>query len=87
MGMAAFYNTQMNEADAHALFQHLIDIGQTHWDSADIYGFGLSESYIGSFFKKHGQREKVFVATKVGCVFALEGGTEPAGPCSSRMAR
>ncbi|HKL58650.1 MAG TPA: aldo/keto reductase, partial [Sphaerochaeta sp.] len=38
--------------------------GITFFDTADVYGDGRSEKFIGKFLKQHPQ--KVYVATKLG---------------------
>ncbi|ODT78175.1 MAG: aldo/keto reductase [Pelagibacterium sp. SCN 64-44] len=52
---------------ANAILDHALAAGITFWDSADVYGGGLSESRIGAHAKGPG----VKVATKVGRAGAL----------------
>ncbi len=42
------------------------DAGVTFFDTADIYGMGRSETLIGRFLKSRPDRERFFVATKLG---------------------
>jgi aryl-alcohol dehydrogenase-like predicted oxidoreductase len=50
-----------------------LDYGVDFWDTADVYGMGLSETIIGKFFKQNpGAREKVTVASK----FAIRRGPD-----------
>jgi len=42
------------------------DAGITFFDTADIYGMGRSEALIGRFLKGRSDRERFFVATKLG---------------------
>ena len=42
------------------------DCGVTFIDTADIYGLGRSEQLIGRFLKERGDRERFFIATKLG---------------------
>ena len=42
------------------------DAGITFFDTADIYGMGRSETLIGRFLKGRSDRERFFVATKLG---------------------
>ncbi len=42
------------------------DSGITFFDTADIYGGGRSEEFIGRFLKDQGRREEFFIATKFG---------------------
>lgn len=52
------------ENEAITLLQASLDLGITLYDTAPIYGFGLSEQRIGKAFKKN--REKVFIVSKCG---------------------
>ena len=55
------------EADAIATLQAAYEGGVTFYDTADVYGAGLSEERIGRFLRETpGARESVFVATKLG---------------------
>ncbi|MDB4473924.1 aldo/keto reductase [Opitutaceae bacterium] len=55
------------EADATATLQAAYDGGVTVFDTADVYGDGLSEERVGRFLQDTpGAREQVFVATKLG---------------------
>ncbi len=53
----------MDEKTAHAIMSAAVDNGVRFFDTADIYGQGLSEKYIGNFLK--GCSEKIVVATKM----------------------
>ncbi|CAE6471982.1 unnamed protein product [Rhizoctonia solani] len=55
------------------VLDRLLELGCTHWDSANVYGD--SEELIGSWFKRTGQRDKIFLATKFGF--------RPEGPCGT----
>ncbi|CAE6443019.1 unnamed protein product [Rhizoctonia solani] len=46
------------------VLDRLLELGCTHWDTANVYGD--SEELIGSWFKRTGQRDKIFLATKFG---------------------
>ncbi|HKV00138.1 MAG TPA: aldo/keto reductase [Vineibacter sp.] len=62
------------EADDGAsedLIRHAIDLGATHLDSADMYGWGHNEILVGRAIK--GRRDKVVLASKFGQ-------TKPPGP-------
>ncbi|GAB5560216.1 MAG: aldo/keto reductase [Synoicihabitans sp.] len=57
----------VGEADAIATLQAAYDGGVTFFDTADVYGGGLSEERIGRFLRETaGARDAVFVATKFG---------------------
>ncbi|KAG8702388.1 hypothetical protein FRC11_011519 [Ceratobasidium sp. 423] len=49
----------------------LLELGCTHWDTANVYGD--SEELIGSWFKRTGKRDKIFLATKFGVEFSQSG--------------
>jgi len=53
------------------LVQHAIDLGVTHIDTADAYGFGRSEELVGKAIK--GRRNEVVLATKGGILFGEHG--------------
>ena len=40
------------------------DLGINHWDTADVYGDGRSEKFLGELIKS--TSEKIYVATKSG---------------------
>jgi len=42
------------------------DAGVTFIDTADIYGLGRSEQLIGKFLQERGDRDRFFIATKLG---------------------
>lgn len=54
----------MTEEDAFALLTRFVDLGGNFIDTADVYGMGISESYIGKFLKTTNQ--ELYVATKLG---------------------
>jgi len=43
-----------------------VDAGVTFVDTADIYGAGRSETLIGQFLKGRSDRDRLFIATKLG---------------------
>ncbi|KAA9132636.1 aldo/keto reductase [Marinihelvus fidelis] len=49
---------------AEAVLRAALEAGIDFWDTADVYGAGLSESRIGEFVRKHAA--DVTIATKVG---------------------
>ncbi|WP_224555359.1 NADP(H)-dependent aldo-keto reductase [Pectobacterium versatile] len=66
------FGEQNSEADAHAQLDHAIAAGVNLIDTAEMYAVpprpetqGLTESYIGSWLKSRGGREKLIVASKV----------------------
>jgi len=56
----------MDEQQAFAILQAAVDSGVTFFDTADVYGFGKSETFIGNFLKQRGLQGRIFVATKLG---------------------
>jgi aryl-alcohol dehydrogenase-like predicted oxidoreductase len=54
----------MGEQTALDILHASLDNGVTFFDTADIYGYGRSETLIGRFLKQRSQ--EVFVATKIG---------------------
>lgn len=54
----------LSESESQKLLSEALDQGVTLFDTAPIYGFGLSEQRIGKAFKKN--REKVFLVSKCG---------------------
>jgi aryl-alcohol dehydrogenase-like predicted oxidoreductase len=55
---------QADDAQSEDLIRHAIDLGITHLDSADMYGWGHNETLVGRAIK--GRRERVMLATKFG---------------------
>ena len=54
---------EVSEADATAILQASTDAGVTVFDTADVYGDGRSEKFIGAFVREH---PDVTVFTKMG---------------------
>jgi aryl-alcohol dehydrogenase-like predicted oxidoreductase len=54
---------EVSEAEAHATLQAAFDAGVTFFDTADVYGDGRSEQFLGSFRKTH---PGITIATKMG---------------------
>ncbi|OEE51721.1 aldo/keto reductase [Enterovibrio norvegicus] len=66
------YGQQNTEAEAHEQLALATDLGVNFIDTAEMYAVpttpetqGLTESYIGTWLKKSGQRDKRIIATKV----------------------
>ncbi|MHB8642629.1 MAG: aldo/keto reductase [Gaiellaceae bacterium] len=58
------FGRRLDLAGARAVVDAALEAGVTHIDTADIYGGGESERYIGEILA--GRREAAFVATKFG---------------------
>jgi aryl-alcohol dehydrogenase-like predicted oxidoreductase len=57
---------EVTEADATAVLQASVDAGVTFLDTADVYGDGRSEQFIGHFLREHAAGAEITVATKMG---------------------
>lgn len=62
MGLSAFYGKPESDEDRFRLLDKAYDMGETFWDSADIYSD--SEDLIGKWFERTGKRDDIFLATK-----------------------
>ncbi|PVH97873.1 aldo-keto reductase, putative [Periconia macrospinosa] len=72
MGLSGMYGHSIPESERLAFLDHAYEIGQTFWDSADIYGD--SEDLIGKWFKANpNNRDKIFLATKFGHIITPDG--------------
>lgn len=58
----------VTKAQAQELVTYAIDIGIKLFDTAPIYGFGLSEQRLGQFLK--GKRDQVYIASKSGVTWS-----------------
>ena len=70
MGMSEFYG-QANKPEALATIHLAIERGTTFFDTADIYGQGHNETFVGAAIKEH--RHQIILATKFGIVRNREG--------------
>jgi aryl-alcohol dehydrogenase-like predicted oxidoreductase len=82
------WGQQNTEAEGHEQMDHALDRGVNFWDTAEMYSIpprretqGSTERIIGTWFKSHGKRDKVILASKaVGRSdfdWLREGGTKP----------
>lgn len=62
----AFFGAGETEGEAHALLDAAWEAGITTFDTADAYGGGRSESYIGSWLRSKGPevRDRIVLTTK-----------------------
>jgi aryl-alcohol dehydrogenase-like predicted oxidoreductase len=58
------YGEAYGEEQLQAAFTTAVDAGVTFFDTAEVYGLGLSEQFLGKFIKQTSQ--KVQIATKFG---------------------
>jgi len=66
MGLSAFYGQVDSDEERFKFLDAALEDGWTFWDSADLYGD--SEDLIGKWFKRTGNRNKIFLATKFACI-------------------
>jgi aryl-alcohol dehydrogenase-like predicted oxidoreductase len=64
MGLSEFYGAPTQESDAVELLHRAIDLGVTHFDTAEIYGQGRNEQLLGKAFA--GRFDQIILATKFG---------------------
>jgi aryl-alcohol dehydrogenase-like predicted oxidoreductase len=64
MGLSEFYGAPTEESEAIALLHRAVDLGVTHFDTAEIYGQGRNEQLLGKAFA--GRWGQIVVATKFG---------------------
>ncbi len=62
-----FFGKGESEAEAHLLLDEAFDLGVNFLDTADAYGGGRSESYIGSWLKQKGSavRDHMLISSKL----------------------
>ena len=64
MGLSEFYGEPVPESEAINLLHRAMDLGITHFDTAEIYGQGRNEQLLGKAFA--GRWERIVLATKFG---------------------
>jgi aryl-alcohol dehydrogenase-like predicted oxidoreductase len=57
-----------DDAEALRTLDRALELGLTFWDTADTYGAGHNETFVGRALQ--GRRDRVFLATKFGRTFA-----------------
>jgi aryl-alcohol dehydrogenase-like predicted oxidoreductase len=72
MGLSSFYGAPASDEERFKVLDRAYELGQTNWDSADIYGD--SEELIGKWFARTGKRDEIFLATKFANKLTPEGG-------------
>ena len=58
------FGWHIDEDASHAVVRAALDAGITHFDTADVYGDGASEAFLGRALR--GERDRVVIATKFG---------------------
>ena len=64
MGLSEFYGEPAQESEAINLLHRAVDLGITHFDTAEIYGLGRNEQLLGKAFA--GRWDRIVLATKFG---------------------
>ena len=64
MGLSEFYGEPTQESEAINLLHRAVDLGITHFDTAEIYGQGHNEQLLGKAFS--GRWDQIVLATKFG---------------------
>ncbi|HEX2619139.1 MAG TPA: aldo/keto reductase, partial [Phototrophicaceae bacterium] len=70
---AMYFGTRNDQATSYRLLDQYVDAGGSFIDTANIYSFwvdgykgGESEILIGEWMRERGNRNQVFIASKVG---------------------
>ena len=63
-GLSAFYGSKMPDEERFKVLDRALELGETFWDTSDLYGD--NEDLIGNWFRRTGNRDKIFLATKFG---------------------
>ncbi|KAF5364300.1 hypothetical protein D9756_001130 [Leucocoprinus leucothites] len=71
MGLSTWYGPVESDEERFKFLDAAIEDGWTNWDTADCYGD--SEDLVGKWFKRTGNRDKIFIATKCGFVINANG--------------
>jgi aryl-alcohol dehydrogenase-like predicted oxidoreductase len=64
-GKPGFHEWTLDEEASQPFFQQAVELGVTLWDTANGYGGGSSEEFVGRAVKKYARREDIVIATKV----------------------
>ncbi|THH00720.1 hypothetical protein EW026_g1867 [Hermanssonia centrifuga] len=67
LGTISSYGPTTSMEERLALLDAVYESGCTNWDTADVYG--ECEDVLGTWFKRSGKRNEIFLATKFGFVF------------------
>lgn len=68
------FGRRIDQHDSNAVVGEAVGLGITHFDTADVYGEGASETILGRALKR--LRDDVVVATKFGISRSAPGGTD-----------
>ena len=64
MGLSEFYGEPTQESEAINLLHRALDLGITHFDTAELYGLGSNEQLLGKALA--GRWDQIILATKFG---------------------
>ena len=64
-GTPGFHQWTLDEEAAQPFFRQAVELGVTFWDTANGYGGGSSEEFVGRAVQKYARREDIVLATKV----------------------
>mgnify|MGYP006289041077 CR=1 FL=1 len=64
MGMSEFYGPAMDEGEAVSFLRRAVELGVTHFDTAEMYGVGHNETLVGKALAD--RRGGLVIATKFG---------------------
>ena len=64
-GDPGFHQWTLDEEASQPFFGQAVDLGITFWDTANGYGGGTSEEFVGRAVKVYARREDIVLATKV----------------------
>lgn len=64
-GTPGFHRWTLDEEASQRFFRQAVELGVTFWDTANGYGGGSSEEFVGRALRRYARREDVVIATKV----------------------
>jgi aryl-alcohol dehydrogenase-like predicted oxidoreductase len=64
-GDPGFHQWTLDEEASQPFFGQAVELGITFWDTANGYGGGTSEEFVGRAVKSYARREDIVLATKV----------------------
>ena len=77
----------LDEDASRTIIKKALDSGINFFDTANIYGFGSSEEYLGRAIRDFAKREEVVIATKLFFGDSVFGGDEKAVPNTTGLSR
>ena len=70
MSLRGAYGPGGSDEQRFAYLDRACELGQTNWDSANIYGD--TDDVVGNWFKRTSKRNEIFLATKFGFLDMLD---------------